>query len=350
MQTIRIGNKEINEHSPCLIIAELSCNHQQDFQKAKDTIKAIAETGADAVKLQTYTPETITFNGKSDNFRINGGLWNGKSLYELYQEAYTPWEWHTDLFEYARKLGLICFSSPFDYSAVDLLESLDTPAYKVASLEITDIPLIEYIAQKGKPVILSTGIANMDDIRKAINACYKHNNQQVIVLKCVSGYPTSLEQVNLKTLPDIYNHFSVYAGLSDHTLGTTIPIAATALGAKLIEKHFVLNREDGSLDSAFSLQPSEFKEMVISIRTVEKAMGEVNYELTDAMLKSRKHSRSLFIVKDIKKDELFTMENIRSIRPADGLSPEYLPNILGKVALVNLKEGTPLQKEYVKDL
>ncbi len=330
------------------IVAELSANHVQDLNLAKETIYAIKYAGADAVKLQTYTPDTITIDSDKEYFVIKQGtLWDGKNFYELYKEAYTPWEWHYELKELAEKLGLVFFSTPFDRSAVDFLEELDVPMYKIASFEITDIPLIEYVASKGKPVIISTGIATLSDIEEAVNACKRVGNDQIILLKCVSAYPTPLEDVNLRTIPNMAETFGCPVGLSDHTLGISVPIAAVALGARVIEKHFILSKDIDSPDREFSLTPEEFKEMVQAIRDVEKALGKVSYELTEKMKRAKEFARSLFVVKDMKKGEVFTEENVRSIRPGYGLHPKYLKEILGKRARKDIERGTPLSWELI---
>lgn len=340
---IRIGKKIVSFNDPTFIVAELSANHKQDIELAKDTIYAIKESGADAVKLQTYTPDTITIDCKNQLFQISGGtLWDGKTLYELYQEAYTPWEWHYELKELAEKLGLVFFSTPFDKTAVDFLERLDVPAYKIASYEITDIPLIEYAASKGKPILISTGVATLCDIQEAVEACKRVGNDQIILLKCVSAYPTPLEDVNLRTIPNMIETFGCIVGLSDHTLGISIPIAAVTLGAKVIEKHFILSRDLDTPDKAFSLTPNEFKEMVKAIREVEIALGKASYKLSDSMKEARKYARSLFAVKDIKAGEVFTEENVKSVRPAGGLHPRFLKEIIGRKAKVNIKKGTPI--------
>ncbi|QID32927.1 pseudaminic acid synthase [Pampinifervens florentissimum] len=346
---IEIGGKRIGEGEPVFVVAELSANHLQDLDLALKTIEAIKESGADAVKLQTYTPDTITLNVKNEHFMIKEGtLWDGQYLYDLYKKAYTPWEWHEKLFNFAKELGLVCFSSPFDKTAVDFLEELGTPAYKVASFEIVDIPLIEYIASKGKPVIISTGIATLSDIEEAIKACKRAGNEQIILLKCVSEYPTPYEDANLRTIPNMRETFGVPVGLSDHTLGIAVPIASVALGAVMVEKHFILDRNLGGPDSAFSLEPEEFKAMVSAIRQVEKALGKVSYELTERQKAMRKFSRSLFVAKDIKAGETFTEENVRSVRPAVGLHPKYLKDILGRRARFDIKAGTPLSWELVE--
>lgn len=315
----------------------------QKFDNAVKIIKVAKEAGADAMKLQTYTPDTITLDIDNKYFRIKkGSLHYGKTLYQLYREAYTPWEWQPKLKEIAENEGLIFFSSIFDKTSVDFLEKINVPAYKIASLEITDIPLIEYVASKGKPVIISTGIATLSDIEEAVNACKRMGNEQIALLKCVSAYPTPLEDVNLRTIPNLADTFKTVVGLSDHTLGISVPIASVALGVCIIEKHLTLDRKLGGPDATFSLEPDEFKAMVKSVREVEKALGEVSYDLTEKMKKSREFSRSLFVVKDIKAGETFTEENIRSIRPGYGLPPKYLEDILGKRATQNIKKGTPL--------
>lgn len=348
--SIKIKDKIISESSETFIIAELSANHNQDYNIAIKTIDEIKNSGADAVKLQTYTPDTITIDCNNKYFQIKQDtIWDGDNFYSLYKKAYTPWEWQPKLKNYAESLGLICFSSPFDKTSVDFLEEMDVPAYKVASFEITDIPLIEYIASKGKPVIISTGIADLDDINLAINTCKKMNNEQIILLKCTSAYPAPLEEINLLTIPDMKDKFDYIIGLSDHTLGISVPIASIALGAKVIEKHFILDKKLGGPDSEFSLEPQEFKFMVQSVREVERALGKVNYQLSDKTKKSRDFSRSLFIVKDIKKGEIFNDDNIRSIRPGFGLAPKFYKEILGKKAKVNILRGTPLDWNLIDE-
>ncbi|HIK38636.1 MAG: pseudaminic acid synthase [Geminocystis sp.] len=347
---IEIANRKVGEGLPVFTVAELSANHLQDLNLAMKTIEAIRESGADAVKLQTYTPDTITIDARNEYFMIKEStLWDGQYLYDLYKKAYTPWDWHDKLFEYAKKLGLVCFSSPFDKTAVDLLEKLNTPAYKVASFEITDIPLIEYIASKGKPVIISTGIATLSDIEEAVNACRRMGNEQIVLLKCVSEYPTPHEDAHLRTIPNMRETFGVPVGLSDHTPGISVPVAAVALGAVMVEKHFILDRNLKSPDSAFSLTPAEFKAMVEAIRQVEKALGKVTYDLTPRQRQMKKFSRSLFVVKELKKGEVFTEENVRSIRPGYGLAPKYLPQVLGKKAKKDISKGTPLSWELIEE-
>ena len=341
---IKIAEKTISENYPVFIVAELSANHLQDFNLAVTTIKAMKEAGTDAVKLQTYTADTITIDCDNDYFKIKQGtIWDGKNFYSLYKEAYTPWEWQPKLKEIAEELGLICFSTPFDKTSADFLSEMNVSAYKVASFEITDIPLIEYIASKGKPVIMSTGITTLSDIEEAVQACKRMGNNQIALLKCTSAYPSPLEEVNLKTIPNLKDTFKTVVGLSDHTPGISIPIASIPLGAKIVEKHFILDRKLGGPDASFSLEPEEFKTMVKSIREVEKALGEVSYDLTDKIKKSREFSRSLFAIKDIKAGAFFTEENVKSIRPAFGLPPKYLNDILGKKARIDIKQGTPLK-------
>ncbi len=345
---MNIADFKIDEKSGVFIIAELSANHNQQLEIAKKTIKAARQAGADAIKLQTYRPDTMTINCDNEFFSIdNGTLWDGKTLYELYQEAYTPWKWHEELFELARAEGLICFSSPFDHTAVDLLEALHTPAYKIASFEIQDIPLIEYVAKKGKPVIMSTGIAEKADIKLAVETCRKAGNDEIILLKCTSSYPAPLELANLKTMVDMKERFGVEVGLSDHTIGNTVPVVATSLGARVIEKHFILDKSIGGPDAAFSLDPAEFKNMVQSVRKVQKAVGRVSYEIPEKVKSSRKFARSLFVVKAMKKGEPFTSENVRSIRPGYGMHPRNLRKVFGKKAAKNIEKGTPLSAQLI---
>jgi pseudaminic acid synthase len=348
--TIFIKNKEIGENKSVFIIAEMSANHLQKFDNAVKIIKVAKEAGADAVKLQTYTPDTITIDCDNKYFQIKQGtLWDGQTLYDLYKKAYTPWEWQPELKEIVESEGLIFFSSVFDKTSVDFLENIDVPVYKIASIEITDIHLIEYVASKGKPIIISTGIATLSDIEEALNACKRMGNEQIALLKCVSAYPTPLEDVNLRTIPNLADTFKTIVGLSDHTLGITVPIASVALGASVIEKHLTLDRSLGGPDAAFSLEPEEFKTMVKSVREVEKALGEISYDLTEKMKKSRELSRSLFAVKDIKAGETFSEENVWSKRPGYGLPPKYLDEILGKKATQNIKKGTPLSWELISN-
>jgi len=318
------------------IIAELSANHNQDFDLAKKGVKVAFEAGCDAIKLQTYTPDTLTLNVKNDIFKA-GDIWSGEYMYDLYQRAYMPWDWHEPLKEYADKLGILLFSSPFDNSAVDLLEKLNIPAYKISSFEITDIPLIEYTASKGKPIIISTGIAGEEDIKLAISACKKVGNEDIILLKCTSAYPAKPESMNLITIHDMAIKFDVTTGLSDHTLGIDAVIASVALGARVIEKHFTPDENIDTPDAQFSLSPFQLKKMVKSVRNVEKMLGKVDY--TE---KSKQYARSLFVSKDIQKGEQFTPENIKSVRPGNGLPPKYYTDVLTKVSKKTIKAGTPL--------
>lgn len=341
-------DKYLFNHNSCFIIAELSANHGGELDIAIETVKAAKRAGADAIKIQTYTADTITLDVKSDYFKIDQGTrWDGQYLYDLYKEASLPWEWHKELFKVAKKEGLICFSSPFDKTAVDFLEELDNPIYKVASFEITDIPLIEYIASKGKPIIISTGIATVEDIELAIEACERNRNNQITILKCTSSYPALSKDANLLTIPDISERFNVQAGLSDHTLGIEAPIVAVALGAKVIEKHFILDKKIGGPDSHFSLDEKEFSEMVKAIRKTEELLGDVDYQMTKSKLKSREFSRSLFVAEDMNKDDVISNCNIRSVRPGYGLHPKYLKDIVGKKVNRNLKKGTPLSFDFI---
>lgn len=349
MNCISIGDRLIGNDHPAFIVAEISANHNGSFDNAVKLIKEAKKAGADAVKLQTYTADTITIDCDNEYFKINKGtIWDGRTLYDLYKEAYTPWEWQPKLKKIAEEEGLICFSSPFDKTAVDFLEDMDVSVYKVASFEITDIPLIEYMASKRKPIILASGIATLSDIEEAINACKRVGNEEIAVLKCTSAYPAPYEDMNLNTIPNIRDTFNVIPGLSDHTLGITVPTASIALGAKIVEKHFTLCRGHGGADAPFSLEPDELKAMVKAIRETEKALGEVSYKLTEKMKKSREFSRSLFVVKDIKEGEEFTEENIRSIRPGFGMHTKYYNEVLGKKAALDIERGTPLEWKLIK--
>ncbi len=339
---MKIDNFEI-EKDGTFIIAELSANHNQDIEIAKETIRAAKRCGADAIKLQTYTPDTITLDSDKDDFLIKGTIWEGQKLYDLYKTAHTPWEWHEELFQLAKEVGIICFSSPFDKTAVDLLFQLDSPAYKIASFEITDIPLIEYAASKGKPMIISTGIANKEDINLAIETCVNAGNNKIILLKTSSQYPAKFEDANLIMISEIAKEFNVISGLSDHSHGTLLPVIATSLGAKVIEKHFILNKSIESPDSSFSLDEKEFKEMVDAVRNTEKALGKKDFSLTEKAKQSRVFSRSLYIAEDIKKGDTYTEVNVRSVRPGHGLHPKYLKEILGKTCKHNIEKGTPFK-------
>lgn len=330
------------------IVAELSANHNGSKKTAIETIRAAKRAGADAIKLQTYTADTITLDCKKSDFRIQQGtLWDDRYLYDLYKEAYTPWEWHEELFHVAREEGLVCFSSPFDKTAVDFLESLDNPIYKIASFEITDINLIGYVAKTGKPVVMSTGISTEEDIRLAINACHQEGNYDITLLKCTSSYPAPVEEANLCMIPDLASRFGVKSGLSDHTLGSTSAIVAVALGATMIEKHFILDRSTGGPDAVFSMTEAEFTRMVKEIRMAESAMGQISYELTDKMRAGRAFSRSLYVAEEMKVGEVITEKNIRSVRPGFGLHPRYLKEIIGKKVNRNLEKGTAFSLDFV---
>ena len=339
-----------NLDNKVFVIAELSANHGQNIETAIETIRAAKRTGADAIKLQTYTADTMTIDCDNKYFSkvLNGTIWEGRKLYDLYKEAYTPWEWHEELFKVAKEEGLICFSTPFDKTAVDFLEQFDPPIYKIASFEIQDIPLIEYTASKGRPMIMSTGIAELEDIELAVKTCRDAGNNQITLLKCTSSYPAPIEEANLATMQDLKERFNVEVGLSDHTLGIVAPVVAVTLGARVIEKHFILDKSIGGPDASFSLDEKEFTQMVKAVRQAEKAVGKITYELTEKVKASRKFSRSLFVVKDIKAGEIFTEENVRSIRPGFGLHPKFYNSILGKKVLVKLEKGTPLNIKYLK--
>ena len=327
------------------IIAELSANHNGSLDVALETVRAAKRAGADAIKLQTYTADTLTIDCNKKDFIIsNGSIWDGMNFYQLYKKAYTPWEWHECLFKEARANGLICFSSPFDTTAVDFLEKLDNPIYKIASFEITDIPLIEYIATKGKPIIMSTGIATLEDIQLALKTLRKNGIEDIALLKCTSSYPATIEEANLVMIQDFETRFKVVPGLSDHTLGEVAPVVAVTQGAKIIEKHIILDRNVGGPDASFSLTEKEFTKMVQAVRQAEKAIGEVNYNLTYEQNKAKDFSRSLYVVKNVKKGELLTLENTKSIRPGYGMHPKYLPDVLGKRFGENAEKGTPLNK------
>jgi len=345
---MKIGNFTIDDKSPVFIIAELSANHNGSLDNALATIKAAKRAGADCIKLQTYTADTITLDSDKEDFVIKGTIWDGKKLHTLYQEAYTPWEWHEQIYSVAKEEGLICFSSPFDKTAVDLLESLNSPAYKIASFEITDIPLIEYVASKGKPVIISTGIARQEDIELALDACHRMGNYDVALLKCTSSYPAPIEEANMCMVKDLAERYNVISGLSDHTMGSTVPVVATVFGAKIIEKHFIIDRAIGGPDASFSMNEEEFTAMVKAVREAEKASGVVDYNLTEKQAKGRDFSRSLYIAEDIMEGELFTEKNLRSVRPGFGLHPKYYNQLLGKKATTYLEKGTPMQLDFAK--
>ena len=330
------------------IIAELSANHNGSKETALQTIKAAKRAGADAIKLQTYTADTLTLNCYSDDFKISQGtLWDDKYFYDLYKEAYTPWEWHRELFDCAHDEGLVCFSTPFDKSAVDFLESINNPIYKIASFEITDIPLIEYAASKMKPMIISTGIAGLEDIELAVATCRKTGNNDITLLKCTSSYPAPLEDANLVMISEIAERFNVKTGLSDHTMGSISSITAVALGAVMIEKHFIIDRNIGGPDAAFSMNETEFTQMVNDIRLVEKALGEISYEPTEKMILGRRFSRSLYVAENMKSGDIITEQNVRSVRPGFGLHPKHWKTISGKCVNKDLKKGERFDLKFI---
>ena len=332
------------KHDGTFIIAELSANHNGSLEIALETVRAAKRAGADAIKLQTYTADTITLKCDQSDFKINQGtIWDGQFLHDLYLEAYTPWEWHQAIYNEAKKEGLICFSSPFDFTAVDFLESLNTPIYKIASFEITDIPLIEYTAAKEKPIIISTGIAEYEDIKLAVETCRKVGNENITLLKCTSSYPAPIEEANLVMIKQMAEDFNVITGLSDHTMGDIVPITAVCMGAKVIEKHFILDRSIGGPDASFSMNEVEFTEMVKSIRQVEKALGVNSYTLTEKQITGRSFSRSLYVSQDIQQGEEISESNIKSVRPGFSLHPKHLPEIIGKKAIRNLLKGQRIQ-------
>jgi len=349
MKVISIGQRLVGEGNPTFIIAELSANHNGSIKNAIDTIRAAKRAGADCIKFQTFTADTITLDSKKDDFKITQGtLWDGQYLHDLYKEAYTPWEWHEELFKIAAEEGLICFSSPFDKTSVDFLEKLNVPAYKIASFEITDIPLIEYVASKGKPVIISTGIAEQEDIELALNACRRMGNNDIALLKCTSSYPAPINEANMCMVKDLADRYNVISGLSDHTMGSIVPVVATAFGGKIIEKHFIVDRSIGGPDASFSMNESEFTEMVKAVRDAESAIGVVDYQLTEKQAKGRDFSRSLYVVKDMKKGDVITEDNVRSIRPGFGMHPKHYKDILGKRVTNDLEKGTAFKKLFLE--
>lgn len=348
MKRLEINGRAIGENTPAYIIAEMSGNHNGDIQRALRIVEAAAKAGADAVKLQTYTADTITLDCDNKYFQTQkGSLWEGRTLHDLYEEAYTPWEWHGVLMKRAKELGLTCFSTPFDFTAVDFLEGLGVPAYKIASYEIQDIPLIRKAAGTGKPMLISTGIATLEDIYRAVEACREEGNEQVALLKCTSAYPSPYGEMNLSVIPNMKETFGCACGLSDHTLGTEVAVAAVAIGAQIVEKHMTLRRADGGVDAAFSMEPEEFADMVRQIRNIEAAKGRVTYGLTGKQIEGRRFGRSLFVAEDICKGETFTDKNIRSVRPADGLAAKYYDKVLGRSAAYDLKKGQPLSWEMI---
>ena len=346
---MKIGSIEIGNNNSVFIIAELSANHNGSLSTAVETIRAAKRAGANCIKLQTYTADTLTIDSDKDDFIIkSGSIWDGKNYYKLYQEAYTPWEWHEELFKVAKEEGLVCFSSPFDKTAVDFLENLDVPAYKIASFEITDIPLIEYIASKEKPIIISTGIAELEDIELAIDACKRMGNNDIALLKCTSSYPAPINEANMVMIRDLAERFNVISGLSDHTMGATVPLVATCFGAKIIEKHFILDRSIGGPDASFSMNEEEFTAMVKAVREAERAIGVVDYTLTEKQAKGKDFSRSLYVVEDIKKGDIITEKNVRSIRPGFGLHPKFMSSLMGKKILKDVDSGTRFDLKLVQ--
>ena len=343
---MKIDNFTINSDSKVFIIAELSANHNGSLDVAIETIKAAKRAGADCIKLQTYTADTLTIDCDKEDFIIKGTIWEGRNYYSLYQEAYTPWEWHKKLFEVAAAEGLVCFSSPFDKTAVDFLEGLNTPAYKIASFEITDIPLVEYVASKGKPIIISTGIATIEDIELALDACKRMGNNDIALLKCTSSYPAPIEEANMCMVKDLAERYDVISGLSDHTIGSTVPVVATCFGAKIIEKHFILDRSIGGPDASFSMDEAEFTTMVKAVREAEKAIGVVDYNLTGKQVRGRDFCRSLYVVEDIKKGEVITEKNVRSIRPGFGMHPKYFKQLSGSKFTQDVERGTALKMDF----
>lgn len=345
---MKIGKYTIDKKSPVFIIAELSANHNGSLATALETVRAAKRAGADCIKLQTFTADTITLDSKKEDFKINQGtLWDGQYLHDLYQTTHLPWEWHKEIIEVAKEEDLICFSSPFDPTSVEFLEELNVPAYKIASFEITDIPLIELIASKGKPVIISTGIAEQEDIELALDACRRMGNHDIALLKCTSSYPALIDEANMCMVKDLAERYGVISGLSDHTMGSTVPVVATVFGAKIIEKHFILNHEVGGADASFSMNEEEFSAMVKAVKEAESAIGKVDYTLTEKQRKGRDFCRSLYVVKDIKAGETITENNVRSIRPGFGLHPKNYHQILGQRAKIDIEKGTAFKFEFL---
>lgn len=348
--TIKINGRAISQGKPAYLVAELSANHSQSYDKAERLLRVAKEIGADAVKLQTYTADMITLDCDNEHFRVKGTIWEGRTFHDLYKEAYTPWEWQPKLKRAAEKLGLDLFSSPFDDTAVDFLEKMNVPAYKIASFELNHIPLLRKVAATGKPVILSTGMATEAEIKEAIDALRGAGCKELALLKCTSAYPAPPEEMNLNTIPDMRRKFGCPVGLSDHTMSVVVPAAAVALGACVIEKHLTLSRKEKGPDSSFSLEPAEFQAMVESVRIVEKALGSVDYAGGSKQAESRAFRRSLFVAKDVRKGETFTAENLRCVRPAAGMHPRRLSEMLGKRASKDIARGTPLTEQLVEGL
>lgn len=345
---MKIEGREIGNGCAPFVIAEMSANHNGSIDNAFKIIKAAKMAGADAVKLQTYRPDTITLDRDSEEFQIHGGLWNGKTLYQLYEEAHTPWEWHAPLFNYAHKLGIIIFSSPFDNTAVDLLEDLNAPAYKIASFEAVDLPLIKYVASTGKPMIISTGMADVEEIQEAIDAARTGGCKELAILHCVSGYPAPASDYNLKTIPDMIRRYSLVTGLSDHTLDNATAIAAVALGASIIEKHFTLDRTGGGPDDSFSLEPFELAALCSDCKSAWQALGQVDYRRQSSELGNVKFRRSLYFVKDLKVGDVIAADSVRSVRPGFGLPPKNLLNVIGRLVKHDVQSGTAVAWEHIK--
>lgn len=348
MKTLNINGREIGQHCPPYIIAELSANHNGDIARAFAIMEAAKQAGADAIKLQTYRPDTITFNSRAPEFMVEGGLWDGKSLYELYEWAHMPWDWHKPLFDFARKLDITIFSSPFDFSAVDLLEDLNAPAYKIASFEAIDLPLIEYVARTGKPMIISTGMASLSEMEEAVETAKQAGCTQLALLHCVSGYPAPAQEYNLRTLVDMQSRFDLVVGLSDHTLDNTTAIASVALGACLIEKHVTLDRTGGGPDDSFSLEPNELAALCRDAKTAWQALGQVNYALSASEQESVKHRRSLYVVKALQAGDVITGDHVKSIRPGYGLAPKHWDDVLGKMVVRDVFPGEALSWDMLQ--
>lgn len=347
-RSVEIAGRRIGRDFEPYVICELSGNHNGSLERALELLKAAADTGADAIKIQSYTPDTITIDHDGPGFRIEGGLWDGRTLYDLYGEAQTPFEWHEHLFRTARELGVTLFSSPFDHSAVDLLEHFGAPAYKIASFEIVDLPLVAYVAAKRKPMIISTGMANLREIEEAVTTARDHGCEELVLLHCISSYPAPDEQSNVRTVPDLADRFGVVTGLSDHTFGSAVAVASIALGGCVVEKHFTMRRADGGPDSAFSLEPDEFRTLVQDCKRAWRALGQPTYDLQGSERGSVELRRSLYVVRDVAAGEEITNENVRSIRPGHGLPPKHMPEVLGRRASRDLKRGEPLNWDLVR--
>lgn len=344
---MQIGRRKIADGEPAYIIAEMSANHAGDRERAKDIIYAAKEAGADCIKIQTYTPDTITLNCDNKYFHIDTGTWGGESLYSLYKKAYTPWEWQAELYETAQKIGIDFFSTPFDKTSVDFLEEIGVKFYKIASFELVDIPLIQYVASKGKPIIMSVGMGSIGEIEEAVRIV-KKAGCPLALLKCSSAYPAIPDSMNLRTIPNMKEVFGVPVGLSDHSMGSVAAVTAVALGANIIEKHFCISREIENPDASFSMEPQEFADMVKDIRDAEKALGKICYDVTQQEMENRKFRKSIFVAKDIKKGERITADNIKVVRPGYGIAPKYYEYVIGQVAVCDMEYGTPLQLEYLR--